>query len=1036
MKNVTFKDQQPTWAAGVPTELDGTYSATDTGDRVEDFFERPVRIASLTWDYDGSLNYTLNPWTLYFENAKVANRMANFRNLRGELVVKFSINGNPYYYGKLIAAYRPLHGHDNRTTFRHDNKNDLVEMSQRPHIFIDPTESTGGELVLPFFFYKNSLSIPDKEWRVMGLIDIATLSELRHANQGFEPLTINVYAYGRNVTISTPTSRTGVLEAQSEEYGMISTPAHSIANASGWLTKLPVIGKYARATQIASNAVGDTAQLFGFCSPRDLAPVERIRQTPVGNSAQVNVSNPSYALSFDAKKEVTVDPRVTGISGNDEMALVPLAKKESFVTSVTWSKDQAVDTHLLSLRVGPVQGRASSTEYHVSPSGWVSLPFNYWKGTTSFRFNIVSSAFHRGRLKFVWDPDYNEASGSVFNTNYTTVVDITSNKDFTVDVGWGQSSSYLPVGFTAALPSYSYDPITTKSALHNGVLSVFVVNELTTPSEMESPIDILVFSSMNDDFEVACPTAKLPLLKIVDTSQEAIPVSPPPPVYVPPTLNPPDGTTAPPGPVPVTPHDVFYSTHLPFVASQKWPTPLYQAPVFNLTDNKCLMEEGNTYGFSLPRFSNLTGTKFGLKMTPKTVTGGSATVVFKIYHNDVLLSGGYIDKHNIVLGQQFTLETFSTIPYASSNLCTFEVGIECNVDIVLEIDEIGCTVPSDVEYAVLDSADVVGTAENLCTVANESGGCKMTPNTPGVYSEFSISLPRLHPDSLVTLLPIEYQVNDRLYARPNQTATKDSLNLTNVTLPLRAVMTTIKSVNIATGINAYKIYLESQQVIKVKSVGYFRYKLTPQSEETPVKPQHDVPDNPAAIEMMAPMTTGALVNQIHFGEQIASWRSVLKRYVHLRKFGDVANYLEGWTDMITENTHVLEYVKSAYVGYRGSIRYKFVCTRNTATVINPFNIVHRMRPEENQASDRHQMLFSGTAMEDGKLGYVLDVEVPYYSLLRFYPARFLGNTDDEVNGYWEDHFRMNAVATTYVSACAGEDFSCQFFLCTPILRHL
>lgn len=237
VKNVEFKDQQSAWTYAVKAERDPTYANANTSDTVDDFFQRPVKVVDLSWDVGGTLDYSFNPWQVFFEDPKIANRLVNFKNLRADLHVKFVINGNPFYYGRSIAAATMLASLDSHTIFRTGNRADLIQASQRPHVYLNPTTSEGGDLMLPFFYPKNTMSIPEKEWRRFGTIDVKTINVLRHANGGVEPLTLSIFVMAQNVDISTPTSRVGNLVPQGEEYGLVSGPAHSVANFAGALEK-------------------------------------------------------------------------------------------------------------------------------------------------------------------------------------------------------------------------------------------------------------------------------------------------------------------------------------------------------------------------------------------------------------------------------------------------------------------------------------------------------------------------------------------------------------------------------------------------------------------------------------------------------------------------------------------------------------------------------------------------------------------------------------------------------------------------------
>jgi hypothetical protein len=135
-----------------------------------------------------------------------------------------------------------------------------------------------------------------------------------------------------------------------------------------------------------------------------------------------------------------------------------------------------------------------------------ALPFKYWTGTMKFRFQIVASAFHRGRIKIVYDPDY--LKSNEYNTNYTNVIDISETRDFTIEIGNGQNYTLLDhhrPGLDSVTQMFSTTTYASKEE-GNGVVGMFVVNELSVPnSAVNNDITVNVFVSMGDDFEVFVP---------------------------------------------------------------------------------------------------------------------------------------------------------------------------------------------------------------------------------------------------------------------------------------------------------------------------------------------------------------------------------------------------------------------------------------------------------------------------------------------------------------------------------------------------
>lgn len=521
-QNVNFNDQTTDWVYRVPSQPDETFCAADAQDAtLEEFFSRPVRIHAFTWTPQTPVYEYIDPWSRFFQNKRVVNRINNYNLLRAKLHVKIVINGNGFYFGRMIAAYLPRPSEMFGIPLpRSGNAFDLIRLSQLPHVYLDPTTSQGGELSLPFFCPNNAISIPEAEFSQMGVIIFQDMTALGNANANGAPITVTVYAWATEVTLSIPTS-TGcgaILPQMGDEYGTgpVSKPAFAIARAAGSLAKIPAIGPYAKATQMAANATGSIATIFGYSRPTQVENSKTIKPEYVGVLANTNVPDNATKLTMDCKQEVTIDPRVVGLDSADEMTILSLSQRESYLTSFQWKGDDAMDTVLYSKHVTPVSFNVYSSglseELHLTPCAFAANPFKYWRGTMKFRFQVVASAFHKGRIKVVYDP-YLLVAASVgeYNVNYSHVCDLAGERDFTLEFGWGQVKSWLPILDLAT--ARSYYPAGTNAVLTtpgptigaNGLFSVVVVNNLTTASENLASVHVNVFVSTSDDFEVCVP---------------------------------------------------------------------------------------------------------------------------------------------------------------------------------------------------------------------------------------------------------------------------------------------------------------------------------------------------------------------------------------------------------------------------------------------------------------------------------------------------------------------------------------------------
>lgn len=421
-QNVSFSNQVDPYMYDVDSTMDPTRMLQDTDDtNIENFFSRPVKIYETGWGTGALVTDDFDPWSLYFENPRVSNKLANFNLLRADLHLKVVINGNGFMYGRALFAYQPFQAFDSLSTHTGLVTGDIVQTSQLPHIFLDPTTSTGGDMRLPMFHYNNYIEIPTSQWNQLGRVYIRTLNALQHANGASDQVTISVFAWSDNVKLSIPTSvdpdsltpQSG-FESQMGEVdvanrtGVVSGPATSVAKWASFLTKVPYIGPFATATKIAATATAGIARIFGYSRPCITKTGEPFKPNPVGSMALTNVPDTSMKMTVDDKQEMTIDPRIAGLGGGDPLNIREIAKRESYLTKFSWDIGTAAETLLWNARVDPVTWDTDTTgidtSYHFPACAFAALPFRFWTGSMRFRFQIVCSTFHEGRLKIVYDP--------------------------------------------------------------------------------------------------------------------------------------------------------------------------------------------------------------------------------------------------------------------------------------------------------------------------------------------------------------------------------------------------------------------------------------------------------------------------------------------------------------------------------------------------------------------------------------------------------------------------------------------------------
>jgi len=568
-ETVTFVDGDTPWSYDIVNTRDPSYSLSGFSDaELSNFLSRPVKIQEYQWTPGGSrLFQTFNPWTDFFSNADVLQKVNRFRNLRCNLKIKVLVNGNSFYYGRALLSYNPFILDDQVTKNRAFYEQDLVQASQKPHILLDPTASQGGELVLPYIWPENWLDVTSANWEdYMGMCTIHDFDILRHANGGTDPITVVIFAWAEDVCLSVPTTaqaQSGDTNRPLDEFGfpvpyveqaaskkksksfnnqtnndefqnngLISKPASTLARVADALSMIPVLTPYAKATSMVASKIGQVAKVFGYSRPQVLHDTLNYTPRYMGNLCNTDAPEPLVKLSVDSKNELTIDSRVMGLGGHDELTINSIAQRSSYWRQFDWPETAVTDTLLTSMRVMPSYYQILSTppvvEIHPTALAFAATPFQFWQGSIKFRFNVIASEYHRGRLRIVYNPSTLPAGAIPFNQTYSSIVDISEDRDFEYEVKWADVRAWASTVGIQSMNGFSLfddaNPITGGTALDNGTLSVYVVNELATPSITAADVKVQVWVSAGDDFAVAAPAMdELNNLSVYQQQTEAAP---------------------------------------------------------------------------------------------------------------------------------------------------------------------------------------------------------------------------------------------------------------------------------------------------------------------------------------------------------------------------------------------------------------------------------------------------------------------------------------------------------------------------------
>lgn len=516
----------------------GHSSAAD----ITSFLQRKVQIHTQNWSVGAAFTASIYPWDLFLNNPAVLKKIANYALVKGDLMLTILINGTPFHAGMLLASYAYMDETNELITIAGDTQ--FITRSQRPHLFLNASTCKGGCLCAPFFWPYNYFNLVNGEHAAteIGRLDIGSFADLVQINAGTDEVTITVFAQMINPILTAPTmalvalsgqstldfSDYFTLESQADEYkdnGVISGPSSALATYAGLLAQVPIIRPFALATQIGATAVGSIARLFGYSRPTVVSDLATMRNYPISSLALTEGADTSQKLTITGKQEISIDPTLCGLPSEDTMTIACMAQRESYLTQFTWDVSDNVSDVIFACTVDPMAERrtAGTDQVQMIPTSlsFATRAFTAWSGTLKYRFQVVASQYHRGRIAIVYDP-YGPLTGDPYNVTFNTIIDLAEGRDFTVKIPWQQDRPYCDVVSTGVPTFYteSNPGFLSGSQYSNGVFFVRVVNELVVPDGV-TPVKILVSISADEDYEVMNPANNLDQFMLFEEAAES-----------------------------------------------------------------------------------------------------------------------------------------------------------------------------------------------------------------------------------------------------------------------------------------------------------------------------------------------------------------------------------------------------------------------------------------------------------------------------------------------------------------------------------
>lgn len=476
---------------------------------VTDYLNKPIVLTSGSFaltDTFSIFNTFSMPYAAFQASSALLwrQKLAGFFGIRMDMRFRLVVNANKFQQGRYMLGWTATGGNTPVTSnlkalrYLHAHNATLVQRTTVPHVELDLATQSVAEILIPYasvrsYYPLNSvLSAVDRYG--LGFISLYPYDPLL-APTGSTTCGYTLYVSLENVELYGASSAQGGLskrEVSNKNNGPISGVAGAISRGFREFSSIPLIGEYAKGVSWIADRISNTAAIFGFSKPTagDCIPKMCIVNAP--SHTTVDGDSDSRTLSFLNQPGVVPLKGLSGID-YDEMDFSFIKSKYAWFRTVPWVIEAVVGTVITDIDVTPLTGTKNIIadgydNFSYAPVTFLSKQFRYWRGSLKFKFKIVKTEYHSGRLQFAFFPT--DDSVIVADAAYVNriIVDIREHSEIEL-----------------VIPFIHTNPWMITDLAKVGILRVTVVDPLVAPASVSPVINILIEIAGGEDFETAGP---------------------------------------------------------------------------------------------------------------------------------------------------------------------------------------------------------------------------------------------------------------------------------------------------------------------------------------------------------------------------------------------------------------------------------------------------------------------------------------------------------------------------------------------------
>jgi hypothetical protein len=502
---------------------------------------RAQKIATYQWTTSHSTGTTLTtinvPTTFYALNNFTINTLRMMAFFRSDFVIKFQLNSQASNCGKVLCWFNPLGIRDTSTSQLQVNFGvHLFNAVCMPHVWLDASESTEGELEIPWRHFLNFFDLEGANvfsFLNLGSIHVDVFNPLQVVPTSTNSVNITAWFYAKEPRLHVPIRPFS-----------LPTTAKRLNNAGDvYEPGRGIIEGEAQMEDVKTGITSGAAAINSFTSGDYKGAMNSVNKTvnAVNNIVQANCDKPSvsdlvtlnetvslggaaFGAGLDASQRLGLSSTSKTTHAEDifgdnrkEMDLSRIVKIPSIVKILEWPTSAPSGAVLFSFPVFPgyvLLQDASPSIFYASYSnlGWACCKHDMWKGSIVYTISLATTGLHSGKLMCSFKP--NRDTNSAYPDLYT-------NPSMTMDIKNGMKNFQFTCPYYSKTPwklntNATYDATanvsygTRGSSNILGSFNISVLNPLVAPMGVAATVQMNISISGGDDFRVHYPSENHP----------------------------------------------------------------------------------------------------------------------------------------------------------------------------------------------------------------------------------------------------------------------------------------------------------------------------------------------------------------------------------------------------------------------------------------------------------------------------------------------------------------------------------------------